>query len=382
MFSRKNIVIILFVGIIVTSTNVIAQDNLMTVILSPFVGSSIDLSERNRYSLFPQYEFFDSAIVYKVNSESYFIRFRFHNKDGAMVDSSVSYSESLIKTLSEKINHYDELKRGIYKIGDSEVNLGYIKSNVAVSLPPAEIPISKHIQTTHKNEVADKAWSDELPFSKNADEEEFPRHSIAFGISISTISYNFDAVNEAFTAIENKYRDQGHTITPHIQEIKISPWIGSSLQIRLYNDLHLMIETGNPITSRDQVYGKEKFYMVSGSLLYHYYPTEKKWMRTYLSIGVGKYYYEIIRNYGINNRISEIFQDGSYNYLENLSSSGGSTGYPLSCGIEFIGGSGLACSLFANYTYAPPIDIQLVDGRKSAVRLSGARLCGRVSLYF
>lgn len=381
MLKKNTFVTISFLIILVTSTKNIAQENLMTVILSPIVGSSIDLSERNRYGLFPQYGFFDSAIVYKVNNESYFIRFTFHNKDGAMIDSSVWYSKRLIKTLSEKIDHYDELKRGIYKIGDSEVNLDYIKSYVAVSLPTAEFPFEKHIQNTSRNEEVDKAWSNELPFSKYADEEETPRRSIAFGISISTISYDFSAVNKAFAAIENKYRVQGYTITPHNKTIQISPLFSVSMQIRLYKDLHLIIETGSQMESEVQDFDRDNYYMVSASFLYHYYPLNVNWARTYFSIGVGKYYYEISRSYGQSNRIKPLGSDGSYYYLDKLSNSGGGTGFPLCGGIELIGGSGLACSIYANYTYVLPLEIQAIDGVKDPIRLSGAQLGGRISLY-
>ncbi|MBI5022337.1 MAG: hypothetical protein HZB59_12955 [Ignavibacteriales bacterium] len=364
------------------SNNLHAQNDILTVILSAKVGSSINLNERNKYSLFPQYENFDSATVHKVDNGSYFIRFFLHDEHGTSIDSNVWYSEKLITTISEKIDHYDQLKDGSYKIGDSDAKMIYIKTDNRISVPAVESPFEKQVQNQNQNDQIDKAWSDELPFPKYVGEKETTRWHLAFGVNVSSISYDFSGVNRAFSAIEDKYRSQGYTITPHNQSFKISPWIGATLQIRVYNDLHFIVETGNPMSSGDWAYGSEKFYMVTGSLLYHYYPSDKKWMRTYLSFGVGKYYYEINRRYGINNRISETSQDGSFYYLENLSSSGGSTGYPLSCGIEFIGESGLSCSIFTNYTYAPPIEIQLVNGGKSTVCLGGVRVGGRVSLYF
>jgi hypothetical protein len=383
MIHREKLFFILFFGIIIFTTKISAQDDITGVILSPKVGHTINLYERNNYNLFQQYDNFDSAAVFVLNNKMYFVQFFLRDINGVDTNLSVWYSERLIKILSEKIDHFDELKYGDYRIGDSEAKLSFMIPDLTTHLPASQTSYIVEPISVNQKQSLQSSWSNELPFSKNNYTEENPERWMALGISLTAISHDFSGVNQAFTAIENKYRAQGYTIAFHETKIDFSSWIGAYLQLRLYNNFHAVIETGNQLSTENKYYGNEKYYMASASILYEYHPSEIKWIRTYISLGAGKYHFEINRNYGSSNRISETSPTNqSYYYLDKLSSSGGSVGFPLAFGIDIVPDQLFGFGVYGKYLFAPKINIESGDGLKYSVNLSGFHLGGRFSIYF
>ncbi|MDO8549761.1 MAG: hypothetical protein Q7S39_06385 [Ignavibacteria bacterium] len=109
----------------------LAQDSLNIVILSPKVGEVIDKDEREQYSIFKQYKDFSQVIFYKKTNNEFIAKFSITQPDGSEKDTLVRYSELVLFGLSEKIENWEKLKTGDYRMGQNPpkitiVNEGFI----------------------------------------------------------------------------------------------------------------------------------------------------------------------------------------------------------------------------------------------------------------
>jgi hypothetical protein len=112
-----------------------AQDSCKVVILGPRVGAIIDKTERDRYKLFQQFPAFESGIVLKGHASSYGVRIEYRDTDGRIRDSILVYSEQALLMVAEKINHFEDLEDGNYRIGTDPSRLQFADTVVAVPLP-------------------------------------------------------------------------------------------------------------------------------------------------------------------------------------------------------------------------------------------------------
>jgi hypothetical protein len=95
-----------------------AQENNKVVILSNRVGYSIDQVESNYFRLFERFPDFKKAVIYLTPANQYFIKITTGKTDSLEQDTIIAYSESTILRLAEKIEHFEDLIKGDYRIGD------------------------------------------------------------------------------------------------------------------------------------------------------------------------------------------------------------------------------------------------------------------------
>ena len=196
---RRNKLLIVIAGLtfLLPAGRLFGQNEDKVVILSPRVGETIDASERSRFKLFQTVENFYEAILYRRPAGSYYARITLRARDGAERDTTIQYSERYLLLMTEQIDHFEELTKGQYKIGDKPATFRIIDDRGEEDIVSGEQKYRKD-------------GPDLLPFAGKTDRldrQSYPQ--LAIGISLSTYSPDFSGLSQALTAIEEKYREQG-----------------------------------------------------------------------------------------------------------------------------------------------------------------------------
>lgn len=87
------------------------------VTLSPRVGEVITAPARNRFQIFRNFEGFVSAVIFESDNNTFFAKVAFNDKYGAVRDTIFRCPLPLLVNMADKINHYEALRQGTYKIG-------------------------------------------------------------------------------------------------------------------------------------------------------------------------------------------------------------------------------------------------------------------------
>jgi hypothetical protein len=129
---RKKIFLMILVGLTLLSIpkRVLAQDSDKVVILSPRVGSVIDAAERERYELFQGIKGFDRAVFLQTPEKTHYAKIMSIGADGARRDTTVQYSEDVLKVLAERIEHFEDLKEKRYHMGDQPTKIELAESTM------------------------------------------------------------------------------------------------------------------------------------------------------------------------------------------------------------------------------------------------------------
>jgi opacity protein-like surface antigen len=355
---KKTFLMILFgSAFLLMPSRVLAQDSDKVVILSPRVGAAIDASERDRFRLFPQIEGFKQAVIYKTPNNTYYIVIISVTPDGNTKETTVGYRESDLLALAERIEHFEDLEKGIYHMGQQPATLGVAdRQGQAVMQQP-----------------------DLLPFAAHAGEFELESYpNWGFGIGLSTYSPDFSGLNAAFGAIEDKYRNQGYSVAHHTVNFDPSPCLWLNVKIRLSRTFALLLEAGTTTFRRDIGSSVDdqpdyaSFKALSASVLYHFRLSETTWLRPYVGAGLGQYYFKVAHRY----------ENVVPNQYLVISSQGGNTGFQAVAGVELSPREGPSLSLYAKYLFIPTVETTTAAGVKANVDLSSIVGGAGISFYF
>jgi hypothetical protein len=122
---RKTILSTILVGLVVLSVpgRLRTQNSDKVVILSLRVGSVIDGAERERYQLFQEIKGFDRAVFLQTPEKTYYAKIMYIEPDGGRRDTTIQYSEDSLSVLAERIDHFEDLKAGKYRMGDQPAEI-------------------------------------------------------------------------------------------------------------------------------------------------------------------------------------------------------------------------------------------------------------------
>lgn len=353
-------------------TGIVAQDSVKVVILSPKVGIEIDKSEHDHYKLFYTVNDFNKAVFYQNPDETFFARIEQIGADGSMRDTTISYNKNFLLMLAERTNHFDDLIKGKYQMGQEPARLQVvdIEGNVLRTIS------REKMAETPGSAAGPYVVSDLLPFAAadaRFNRERYPE--VGFGIGFSTYSPDITNIEPAFSAIENKYRNRGYPMGHFQPDFDFSRLLWYHVNIRCSRTFSLLLEQGSSINSKET-----RFWTISASVLYRFQFVGKSWFRPFAGAGIGRYHFKIKQNY--SDRISEVGEWGSYTYLESITSEGGCIGYSITGGIELADPAGLSLSLYGNYLLVPVVEEDTPENGKASIKLGSIAAGARISLYF
>ncbi len=105
------------------------QEISKVIILSDRVGQSVERTERDYFHLFERYSDFKKAVIYISPARKYFVRVTTGKPGTQEKDTTILYSETTILRIAEKIDHFEDIVKGTYHIGDSPVHLSTADGN-------------------------------------------------------------------------------------------------------------------------------------------------------------------------------------------------------------------------------------------------------------
>lgn len=319
-----------------------AQDKL--VVLNKKVGNEIDSKERAEYSLFPNYNDFTVVKFYQKNNNEYHGRFKFIVNDNNL-ESIIVFSAKNIIRIAEQIEFLDLILKNEYYAGkdsayfyekDGRVFIDFLKS--------------------HDNDL--------LPFAKNIKKTDDEFTTLAIGFSYVYFKADFSGIQDYFNGIENKYSSQGFPIIHHHLNLKPNAYYSFTGFIKLYKGFGLSMDYTKNIGSDLTINS------ASIALTYNFTFKKFKYLSPYVGAGISGINYKTEDiNYGDLITITD--PNGSYSYIESISSSGGSTGLKLLAGCDIKPfGLGLGLNLFVSYLYFPK-SVSKDNGIISEIKFGG-----------
>lgn len=381
MKRKISLMFLIAAGFLPAVNKILAQDGFKVVILSTRVGPEIDKSESNYFHLFKFINGFNRAVFYQTPQRTYFARIKLVGADSKMRDTTITYPQNLLLILSEKINHFEELVKGKYQMGQNPGVLQVVGGEEIAQDTTLEEVVRKTISAELANPFPESTTAASrlpdilplAPYTGKFKRESYPNWG--FGIGASTYSPDFSKLEPAYTAIENKYRNQGYPMGHFCPNSELMRIFWYHMKIRFSRNFALLLETGSSVGG-----GDAGLKAVSASMLYQFRFVKTDWFRPYAGAGVSHTRFNLRPKYG--NRISAYYGHGSYAYLDAVKSEGGKMGFTLTGGIEFYIQGAPSLSLYGNYFMVPAVETSTLDGGKASVNLSSIAAGARISIYF
>jgi hypothetical protein len=199
-------------------------DSSRIVLLSDRVGPVIDRTERDAYRIFVAIDNFRRAVVYQLPDSTFCVLVTMGNDNEVLGDTILTYSGALLALMSEKIEYFDQLKSGEYKLGQHVPRLRLADGSVVVP-PETPRPVPRG-----GNASGAKGISDSLHLAKSVNYS-YPRYFPYFNMGIGARIMNPD-----FSGLAGAYGN-----TP---DISLSPFLSGYIEISIVEALAVEVEGG------------------------------------------------------------------------------------------------------------------------------------------
>lgn len=351
-----------------------AQDNDKVVILSSRVGAVITKEQRDFFHLFQQIEDFSTATFYRTPDTQYYAIFTRVNRFSQPKDTIVPYSEASLLRYSEVIEHFEALSEGKYRLGKVPGRIQVVGGGEVMRKPQQEGSLNSAPWRDYDN----------LPFAQTdgaAFLDDFPDWGFGFGYS----AYYADLSNfaDAFTKLENKYRNLGYSIQHNTMTTDVSPLRWYSLRVRFSRSITIQLEVGKSSGSDNPM-----LEAVSGTFIYR----SEQWSfgRLFPFLGIGINAFRISGEQRYGDRISGIdstktysnYYNFSYTVLQTVSAEGTQMGISFIAGFDIEPAPTFSLTPYVCYYAMPRIETKISDGEVAYVQMSSIALGARLTLNF
>ncbi len=295
-------------------------DSSRVVILSSRLGPVISRDDRDRFKLFSQIPDFRRAVVLQNRDSRFAVHFSTGKEGEKECDTVVAYPYSTLKMISEKVDNFEAILAGTYKMGDRAPTLAYADGS-ALTYTPAT-PGTPQLQ-----ESIPASWMG--GFLPLAPDPGYPRlrHFPAFDIALGIRSSSPD-----MSGLSNVYNgDPGEQ----------SAQLGLGVEISLSEAVGIQVE--GAWTIGDQL-------VADGWLgvAYYFAPFEDRNLRPYIAAGAALTSIEIRKG---------IYTDA------------GGAGIGVLAGIEYIVELAVAFDLYGGYKFLPDVTGSFTEAYGSRVSI-------------
>src|SRR5512140_2533339 len=287
-------------------------DSPKVVILSTRVGPVISRNAREYFMLFGYITDFRRAVVFQQKDSTFAIRF-YAGKEGEVeADTTIVYSFTTLKMLSEKVDNFEALKAGTYRMGQSTPTLRFADGTVASYVPPpAAITLQQQLAPT-------RHFVGLLPLAADPGWPRL-RHCPSFGFGIGLRSVQAD-----FSGLSQVYKNTATAI---------SPMITFGFEISALEVFGLQAEAAMTTSGHSLAEG-----WLGGA--YYFIPFKDRDIRPYISAGLVFWSAEIR---------GSIYTDA------------GGTGFGIFGGVEFVLGVVAAFDIYGGYKFVPDVTGAFTD---------------------
>ncbi len=322
----------LIAGIVILfqTTLCFAQDSSKIIILSSKVGASIDSEEHDYYKLFQTYDDFTEAVIYQGIDSLFYYRITFL-KDGSLKDTTIEISYGLMINWAGKIEHFELLIKGDYRLDPASVTLRYANGKI-VRIPAAD---KKKFQTSGNY------FYKRIPLNeKKLDTEKLIQKDFELGVSFGIVynSATFDGLGNVFNLLEEKIPEEPYTIQKSNYTFNATPLFSIGI-LGLYKNM-IIGEFEYSFSIHDNDYSTLNYgsFIVSFSYLFQFSQT----VLPYLSAGYMGYDFKVVKNYGTIVR-------GRAGRLESITLNGKANGPIFGLGVIFNITNKFNINLFGRY---------------------------------
>jgi hypothetical protein len=352
-------VIVFFISILIPGS--LTAQSQRSVVLSPRVGVVIDSSAISTYRLFPGLTNVYSATFYQAANNSFWALVMSTTAEGILRDSVFATTFEALSMYADRIDHWEELQQGTYRMGTSPPGIFY-EDGTPVHPPPqasAETAIDYS----------------QFPFAKEGALALLPTYpDFGFGGGITTYSCDFSDLERAYGAVENYYRKQGFTIHSPDRDFTVRYGWLMSMEFRFVPAISLLVDVGQSAGSLIK-----EFKVFTASVLYHVNTDALSPFQPFLSAGIRHYHFETQLLY--NDRISPVDAQNGFQVLDALNSTGSGYGFPIAVGVE-VGHMKRACwRVSAAYVFAKKLSASAGPVESASVSLGGMTFGTQLLLY-
>jgi len=284
-------------------------DSASVVILSDRVGPVIDSQEREQFRLFPGIQRFERAVVLQLPDTTFVVRFTMSEPDGRERDTMVVYGGPLLRNMAERIEHFEEIVEGTYRISDKPAQLKLTTGAAAVysTIYPAA-------------PLRPAPPSGRLPLAASGGMRPSRNYPLLLdcGVGLRTFNPDLNGLSEAF----------GSTPT-----FSFSPMVTGIIEIAVIEILSVMVEAG--ISPNDEGFAAD-----AGIVFYVPLPANRD-LRPFAGVAM-----------------SWCSVGGSYS---GLNMTGGARGFTFTIGLEYVAKGVLAFDLFGGYSSFPTVSTTFAD---------------------
>ncbi len=284
------------------------------VILSERVGAVIDSTEREKFGLFTGILIrhfgstgsFRNAVVLQLPDSTFRVRFTVGGQNGSQRDTLLTYSIGALWLLSQKINHFEEIESGRYRLTQEAPPLQSVKGTL-IFPEPIKRPMGSTGYGT-------------LPLAP-AERYPYPRYfpALDFGIGLRT----YDPDLSGLTGVFGK-----------VPSLGLSPFVSAITEIALTEAFALQLEGGMSV-------GGEEAFQGSIGGIYYVPLTSSKKVRAFLEAAI------LLCSF--NARQSGIIVEG------------GGAGASVTAGLQLLLGTSMAVDIYAGYSALPEVNTQFTD---------------------
>jgi hypothetical protein len=343
-----------------------SQEKDSVVILSSKVGAIITNDEKEYYKIFSATENCNYSIIYKSGASRYYIKFCLV-REGMLKDTIINCSEQTLLNLAEKINNFEALVKGSYKMGTNPAEITLIGKD---SINKIEFGIRETITGEQKNKIwSDRIFlpdNDDIPFSDsvelNKTKTRINRTFYKFGFGVSSYSPDISGVNSAFTIIEDFYRDKGYPISNHSLDYSFNVLLLYRVSLLLSERFNIALNAAKAVRTDN------KFYYIGASGIYYCILNDIKWLKPFADLELSYNYFRMRKFYG--DRISPVSNSGSYDFLDYIEASGSGFGLSLKTGITLESNENISFDIFIKYHYIPKMEADIKSGYRSVNAVS------------
>ena len=339
-------------------SSLVAQDSVKTVILSPRVGQEIDSTERAYFRIFSHIIGFERATMFQRSDSSYFVRVTFQPVYGTMRDTIIDFPEIQVFMTAEKINHFEGIIDGSYRLGMDPARPTYADGKTTSGK-------NAGLQN-HGTNIGSGLYADWLPLVPDSVDELLIDDPIGIwmGVGLSSYAPDYCGLSVAYRAVEGKYRAQGILVGHREPSFGSSTVLWLNFKFRLSGEFLILLDAGT------QLDGEVGFKAAAASLQYNLRMFSQGAVHPYVAAGIGHYRISATQQYG-----SSIGQGIT---LDALLIDAASFGYSFSVGIE--GGNRFIWTVFASYLQVPVAHLRTSLGTDANIDMSSVLLGAKISI--